>query len=82
MDLSWLRDLIIMEQLKLNLFIQWHWLESEDFIDIILIKIDDRMIFLRSAEGGLFLCMIHETTHDPQSALQWLEIMRIKDLWS
>jgi len=69
MDLSWLRDLIIMEQLKLNLFIQWHWLESEDFIDIILIKIDDRMIFLRSEEWGLFFCVIHKTTHDPQSVL-------------
>jgi hypothetical protein len=47
-DFSRLSDLVIMEQLKLEFFILSHGLESEDLIDMILIKIDDRMILLRS----------------------------------
>ena len=37
-----------MEQLKLDLLILCHGLEREDLIDIVLIKIGDRLIFLRS----------------------------------
>jgi hypothetical protein len=47
-DFSRLSDLVIMEQLKLEFFILSHGLKSEDLIDMILIKIDDRMILLRS----------------------------------
>jgi hypothetical protein len=47
-DFSRLSYLVIMEQLKLDFFILGHGLESEDFIDISLIKIGDRMILLRS----------------------------------